>query len=250
MKYTLLIAPLLAATALGQADEVYKTLGLGDRVQITFRSGGTITGQLVRNPVGQPQKPAPKAGETAAPEAGIDYAKQPSLTVDMSWEYPGLEGSMTVNKKEIKDIRKLQSLDKETMDRLMKQRAEIRKALERQNDDNKAKSAKTAKEGEEERLRLEAEKKKELELKGTADSDLERLKRAGEGLKLLKKFPPEAGWGPDKLKEITQKTQRKNAVVTPEESEFVLNYQLWSEAKTAMDAATKKKENSPEEKKN
>src|SRR5919201_955486 len=112
------------ATALplaAQDDDVYKSLAIGDRVQVTFRSGGTISGQLVINPIGRTVKP-PKAGEPT--DEKIDYAKENSLTVDLSWEYPGLNGTMTITKKEIKEVKKLQHLDKETLKRLADQKAE------------------------------------------------------------------------------------------------------------------------------
>ena len=49
----------------------------------------------------------------------IDYSEASEVTIDLSLEYPGLNGTMTVAKKEIKEIRKLQNLDPQTMKRII-----------------------------------------------------------------------------------------------------------------------------------
>ena len=242
MKYTLLLLPLLSASAWGQAEDVYKTLSLGDRVQVIFRSGGTITGQLARNKVGQkPGVPADQA---------IDYSKEDSITVDLSWEYPGLEGTMTILKREIRDVKKLQTLDKETMERLKKQKEEVRRELERQNAQNKADAERRDKEALEAARKAAAQAKREADLAGKAGDVTEKLEKLKKGFELLKEFPPEAGWGPDKLKDIGGKAQRKQPV-TEQERKFMENFGAWSEAKSAQDEAIKgaKKEAPPEEKK-
>lgn len=236
MKYTLLAFPFLAATAWGQAEDVYKTLAKGDRVQITFRSGGTITGMLVANPIGHMPKAAPKEGEPAVDDS-IDYSKQNSLTVELSWEYPGLDGTMTLLKKEIKEVRKLQSLDKETMDRLRKQKAQIQQDLEKQNRSRVAESKKKDMEAAAAGAAYTQKTKSDQDAALSAADEAKNQKLAEEGLKLLKKFPPEAGWGPDKFKEISQKTQRKAAPITLDETEFIQNYPLWNRARESMDKA-------------
>lgn len=236
MKYTLLVFPFLAAAAWGQAEDVYKTLSKGDRVQITFRSGGTITGMLVANPLGQVPKGAPKEGDPAADDT-IDYTKQTSLTVDLSWEYPGLDGTMTLFKKEIKEVRKLQSLDRETMDRLRKQKAQIQKDLEKQNQQRVAESKKKEQESLAASSQQSDRAKTDADAATTAAEEAKNLKLAEEGLKLLKRFPPESGWGPDKFKEIGQKSRIKLLPITPDETDFMQNYPLWSRAKEAMDKA-------------
>ncbi len=60
MKYTFLVLPLLAAAARAQED-VYKALDVGDRVQIVFRNGNTIIGNLVVPRVAGPKVMAQKA---------------------------------------------------------------------------------------------------------------------------------------------------------------------------------------------
>ncbi|HLF94783.1 MAG TPA: hypothetical protein VJB14_15060 [Planctomycetota bacterium] len=236
MKYTLLILPFLAASAWGQTEDVYKNLALGDRVQVTFRSGGTITGNLARSRVGL------KPGVTL--DQAVDYSKEDSVTVDLSWEYPGLEGTMTILKREIREVKKLQTLDKETMERLKKQKAEVQKDLERQNAQNKADSEKREKDAQEEARKLAEKARRDKELTGKTGDVTEKLEKLKLGFELLKEFPPEAGWSAEKLKEIGGKAQRKQPV-TEQENKFLQNYALWAEAKSAQDEATKggKKEN-------
>ena len=214
MKNTLLILPFLAASAWGQAEDVYKTLSVGERVQITFRSGGTITGQLDVNPVGR--KPAPKV--PGAPKETLDYTKETALTINLSWEYPGLDGTMTVLKKEIKEIRKLQILDKDTMDTLKRQKEQIRKDLESQNQENEADAKKREQEALAEAKKLAEKAKAEQEATTLVTEEARQKKEAEEALKILKKFPPEAGWGPERLEEIQVKSTRKNSVITPDET--------------------------------
>src|ERR1043166_7083696 len=241
---TLLATLAASLPALAQDDDVYKTLALGDRVQVTFRSGCSISGQLVINPIGRTVRP-PKAGETT--EEKMDYAKENSLTVDLSWEYPGLNGTMTITKKEIREVKKLQHLDAETRKRLSEQKAEIQKDLARQNAAIKASSDKGAKEADAARAKMEADAKKEQ------DKVLEEAKEAAKQKKLeiLKQYPPDGGWGPDKLKEISGKAQRKQPL-TEQEMNFMQNFGAWAEAKSIQDEMLKgaeKKEAPPEVKK-
>jgi hypothetical protein len=230
MRYTLLVLPFLAASAWGQAEDVYKNLALGDRVQITFRSGGTLTGNLDVNPIGR--KPMPKGD--GLPEEAIDYTKEASLTINLSWEYPGLTGTMTILKTEIKEIKRLQTLDKETMDRLRKQKAQIQKDLEKQNLQLKSDALKRDKEAQAEAKKVAEKSKSEQDAATKAADEAKNAKMAEEAAKLMKKFPPEAGWGPDKLNEIQQKSARKNAPITPDETEFLQNYQMWVKARDAQ----------------
>ena len=241
MKYTMLILPFLTASAWGQAEDVYKTLSLGDRVQITFRSGGTITGNLDINPIGL--KPKPKV--EGAPEETIDYTKESGLTINLSWEYPGLDGTMTILKKEIKEVKKLQTLDKDTMDRLKKQKAQIHKDLEIQNAQLKADAKKREKDAHSAAEKGDIKAKTEGDAAARAAEEAKQAKQAEEDVKLLKRFPPEAGWGPKKLDEIQQKSLRKNSIITPDETDFMKSYQQWIRAK---DSADKPKAPAPDNK--
>src|SRR6185369_843405 len=90
MKYSLMLLPLLASVASAQED-IWKTLAKGDRVQITFRSGNMLLGNL-----------APKPGDPRVAPAVVDYSAATEITLDLSLEYPGLNGTMTVPRKEIK----------------------------------------------------------------------------------------------------------------------------------------------------
>ncbi|HXU10337.1 MAG TPA: hypothetical protein VN898_00080 [Candidatus Binatia bacterium] len=62
----------------------------GERVEITFPSGGTIMGTIVAPPGTAP--------------AG-------SLTLDVSWEYPGLTGTITVPKRDVAGLRKIRAME-------------------------------------------------------------------------------------------------------------------------------------------
>jgi len=357
MKYLPVLAPLLALSAAAPAfadapaatqDDVYKALSLGDRVQITFRSGNTVSGRLVPSPL-SPQakaKDAPRVALASGPfhllyfrdekdqscEAqdlifqvwlkrhadgkietiqkgskpelwqlyniegtpglvfqdrgsgrtltamGVqneskldelltrlrskggtegerpDYARDRTLTIDMSWEYPGLNGTMTVDKKEIREIRKLQNLDPKTLAEVEKEKKKVQAELEKQNLELRRAAIERDKAAEAE---IEARRKTEEEgaasrgEEGDLKAKLEKIRKWRE---LLTKFPPSV-WSEKKLEDIARKNQSR-LPITPEEREFMLSVADWKEAVAANEAARKeiedkkkKGERPPEEKK-
>jgi hypothetical protein len=243
MKYALMLLPLLATTASAQ-DDVWKLLAKGDRVQITFRSGNMILGVLDSKP----------ADPRLKPEA-IDYSTVSEITLDVSLEYPGLNGTMTVAKKEIKDIRKIQNMDAATMKRIREEMQRIqaqaasdeasRQASERERD----KSASAARAA---AIKAESEGKVD---KDKAAQLLKEFQDLQKGKELLQRFPPDK-WGPKTIQEIAEKNLRKQPI-TLEEREFLSEdvQRLWNlalkaqnEAK-ATEAKDKEKEKEKEEKK-
>ena len=179
MKYTLLLLPLLASVASAQ-DDVWKMLADGDRVQITFRSGNMIMGTLSHRPVDPRLK-----------QAATDYSTVSELTVDVSLEYPGLNGTMTVPKKEIKEVRKIQSMDAATMKRV---REELQRIQQQAASDE---ASRKASESEREKIAASArEKSIKEEESGKADKDkgavlLKDFQDLQKGKELLQRFPPE-----------------------------------------------------------
>ena len=83
-------APAFAQSSGGANQTPWSELAVGDRVEVTFRSGGTISGKLV----------APGTKSSV-----LDYAKETSLTLDIS--EAGVDGTLSASKKDIKSIRKL-----------------------------------------------------------------------------------------------------------------------------------------------
>lgn len=220
MKHALIAFLVLPAAAWAQED-AYSQLGLGHRVQITFRSGATITGQLVA----VSRDPKEKI-------ESVDYTKVSELTIDMSWEYTGLNGTMSIRKDQIKEIRKLQALDRATLERLQKEKAAMVKALEQANRDREA--AEDARD----KVALEAAKKamKAEAIKGGLGEaeEIKQLDKLKLGFELLKKFPPPE-WGPHRIAEIAAKAQRKQQP-TPEESDFAKNIDAWVMANSYREA--------------
>jgi len=207
MKYTWLLLPLLAATASAQED-VWKTLAKGDRVSVTFRSGNMIQGQL-----------AAKPADPRIPESAPDYSQIEEITLDVSLEYPGLNGTLSIPRKEIKEIRKLQNLDPATMKRIqeeiarIKQQAAADEASRRAFEADRERLAKKAREDAEKLDKASDQAKKKGQ---AAAKDWEDIQK---GLDLLKKFPP-GQYGPDTAKQVADKAVRKQPV-TPAETEFL-----------------------------
>ncbi|HVR83776.1 MAG TPA: hypothetical protein VMU54_05645 [Planctomycetota bacterium] len=218
MRYSLLLLPFLVSTAVAQ-DDIWKSLSKGDRVSITFRSGNAIQGQLT----GKPADPR-------IPEGPLDFSQLSEITIDVSLEYPGLNGTLSIPRKEIKEIRKLQNLDKATMDRINAEIARIRQQAAA--DEVARRALENEKDAALKKSRADAEKldksSKDLKDKGAAAvKDLEDLQK---GLDLLKRFPP-GQYGPDTAKTVADKALRKQPI-TADERDFLdqETQRLWNKA--------------------
>ena len=191
-------------------DPSWGDLALGDRIEVTFRSGNTISGSLVA--------PSPKT-------SAIDYSKESSLILDVTWEYPGLNGTMTISKKEIRSLRKLRVMDEKTRQRLieMKQRIAADNAKSAEPPAEPAKppaepKPDAPKADDEARMREEKAKKEAEELKKAMD--------------FYAKFPTPY-WGPERHTMDVQKKSRGQAL-SPAELEFESGYgDLWEKGRAA-----------------
>jgi hypothetical protein len=160
----------------------------GDRIEITFHSGATIGGTIVA--------PPPKA------EPG-------SLTLDVTWEYPGLNGTMTVARKEIRSIRKLQLLDEKTKQKL----AEMKRRIAEENArEEKPKPSPVVVTPEPPRPELSPER----------DPKEEELQKARE---FYAKYPA-PDWSEERRNAIRLKKFR-GQVPTPAERDFEAGFELW-----------------------
>jgi hypothetical protein len=318
-------------------DDGYKGLAVGDRVQVTFRSGGSLVGTLVPTPIMGPLsggKNRPKAvgvkgaaspltlflfhkkgdasseaqaavvdtwkrdvpeatvtlvemgdktsaelikahnvvatptvvfqdtasGRTQAQvglqsaerlsaaigrlraraeEDKIDFEKEDFLTLDVRLEYPGLNGTMSVSKKDIREVRKLQKLDEATRKRLEEEHRkikEIQAAEEKvRRDGEAARSAEAAKDIE----RTEKEEKEAAAKQVEGKALLEKAEKLKAQEELLKQFPPDQ-WNDERKQTILNKSQAK-LPISPEERAFLDKQAEWSEAVKA-DKAKKEKE--------
>ena len=202
--------PFLAAAAAAQDDD-YRPLRLGDRIQITFHSGNTLTGNLVAPPVKPDEKKVDK----------VDFIKAIALTLNISWEYPGLNGTMTIRKDQIKSVRKLRALDEATIKRLKQEIEKAKADLIQREGARQAAAAKRIQEAE----KASAEATAQDAAAERGKSELKRIDDLRKGLEVLAKFPPPA-WGPHKLQEIQAKNLNR-LPMTLQEREFVQNIELW-----------------------
>jgi len=167
----------------------------GDRVEITFASGATLIGTVV--------KPATPA-------------REPALTLDLTWEYPGLNGTLTVPTPDIRGIRKLRALDAETIRKV----TGLKRQMAQEPTEPPAATKPAA---------PVASKPAPADPKAQDD---EELKKA---LEMYARFP-EPDWGPERRNAIKLK-QYRGQVPTPLEREFLAGYDLWEKGR----AAAKKK---------
>jgi hypothetical protein len=227
MKYTMILLPFLASAAAAQ-DDVWKTLNKGDRIQVTFRSGNMLLGNLDNKPTDPRLAPVV-----------TDYSSATEITIDLSLEYPGLNGTMTIPKKEIKEIRKLQNLDPATMKRIQEEMKRIQALAAADEASRKTSEAERDKIKEKERKKADEEakdKEKDKEAGSKALKDFEDLQK---GKELLKRFPPDK-WGPQTASQVAEKSLRKQPV-TADEVEFLKdeNRRLWDLALQAQQAKEK-----------
>jgi hypothetical protein len=228
-----MITTLMLAVLCSGQEDVWKSLKIGDRVQVVFRTGSMITGQLT-----------PKPGDPRVKVAAIDYTRLDVITLDVTLEYPGLNGTLSIPKKEIKELRKLQNLDPATMKRLQE---ELRKVQEAALADE---IARKASEGERDQKAKAAAAASQKESEASAEASaqggeiVKQAERLKQGLELLARFPaPE--WGQHRISEITGKALRKQPISILEK-EFADNFGLWQEAQSYQEK--QKKEKAPENK--
>jgi len=203
-------APAFAEAPAGRQDVSWGDLTLGDRIEVTFQSGNTISGTLVAS------------DSKATP---IDYSKQSALVLDVTWEYPGLNGTMTVPKKEVKSIRKLRVMDEKTRQNLIEMKNRIA-AENAKSGEPKAEPPKLPPDAKPEAPKTDDEKKKAEEL---AIKEAEERKKATE---FYSKFPTPY-WGPERHIMNVQKKARGQAL-SPAESEFENGYlDLWEKGRSA-----------------
>jgi len=202
-----LACPALAAAQEAPRDPL-KDIKIGDRVQIELRTGFSIQGQII---------------STDPKVTAIE--KMPVITLDVKWEYPELRGYVGVERIHIKSVTKLPRLEAKDLEARDKAREEALKKMGAEDAARRARMAET--EIEAEKAKKEAEKKEKGEkLKGVG-ADLEaKAAMIKKGAEIYAKFPPSDGWGPDKAKEIAQKTITK-VPATTDELDFMSNIDAW-----------------------
>jgi len=213
-----------AASAQDAPRDPFKDFKVGDRIQISLRSGFVLQGQILSSD--------PKV---------TTLEKMQTIILDVQWEYPELKGHIGVERIHVKSVKRLPILSKEELAERDKAR---QAALKRMDAEDMARRSRLAeREIEIENARREAEKKEKLEKSKGLGADLEaKAELLKKGAALHEKFPPSAGWGPEKLKEISMKTITK-VPATNDEREFAENIATWLEYKKYLeDEAMKTKE--------
>lgn len=218
----------------------------GSRIKVTLRNGNTLRGTVIH-----PEYLKELNKKNWKPR-DYNFEKSDSVVLDISLEQPELGGTVTLKRKDLKEpILELQPLDPATIERLEKQREQVRADNQQRLD---------------EYLKLKAERdaedeaaRKKAEGEGTETEDpLEKKKKEIEELqaaiKVYEKFAEgtvedqQAGkaWGSERLKVIQTKT-RALTPLTAEEQEFMSSYDQWVLGKKASDELKKSKEEKKEE---
>jgi hypothetical protein len=195
-------------------DVSIKDVAVGDRVEVRFHSGNTISGIVVAPP-----------GKTK--EEAVDLATQSSITLDVSMEYPGLNGTMTVLKKEIQKVTLLHQLD----DKTRKSIEQMKKQLAQGNATKPPPKAETPA-----TPPPAPEPPKPDPKPDDAKPDDDQR-----GKDLFAKFPPPE-WGPDRLNAIRVKRAR-GVVPSLDEQEFEKGFPLWDKARAAAAKAANSQKN-------
>ena len=195
---------------------------------------------------------ANKPADPRVVPAPVDYSTATEITLDLSLEYPGLNGTMTIPRKEIKEIRKLQNLDAATMKRIQEEMKRIQAQAAADDAERRAREAERDKQKEKEREKALKEGKESEKNKEKGAQLLKDFEDLQKGKELLKKFPPDK-YGPQTLKDIVDMGIRRQPVPT-DVREFAEpeTQRLWNlalQAQREAESAEKKDKEKTEEKK-
>jgi hypothetical protein len=223
----ILLVLALAGTAAAQDPprDPLKDIKVGDRVELILKNGFSIQGQLISLD--------PKVTEVE---------KMKVIVLDIGYEYPELKGHVGVERVHVKSSRKLARLELKDLENREKARQEALKRMETEDMARRARMAERDIEIEKERK--EAEKKEKGEKMKGVGKDLEaKAEMLKKGADLHAKFPESAGWGVDKLKAIGMKTITQ-VPRTPDEAEFLANYDTWLKYKVYLEEQKQKEKES------
>lgn len=212
------------AAAQESARDALKDLKLGDRVELFLKNGFSVQGEII--------SVDPKITEVE---------KMKVIMLDIGWEYPELKGHVGVERIHVKGSRKLDRLSQKELEARDKARQE---ALRRMESEDMARRARIAARDQElEVERMAAEKKEKAEkMKGLGKELEAKAEMLKKGAEVHGKFPESAGWGPDRMKQIAQKTITR-VPATMEEREFAENIDLWIQYRNYLEEQkTKEKE--------
>jgi hypothetical protein len=206
----ILLVLALAGTAAAQDPprDPLKDIKVGDRVELILKNGFSIQGQLI-----------------ALDPKVTEVEKMKVIVLDIGYEYPELKGHVGVERVHVKSSRKLARLELKDLEIREKARQEALKRMETEDMSRRARMAERDIEIEKERK--EAEKKEKAEKMKGLGADLQaKAELLKKGAEFYAKFPPSAGWGQEKAKEITQKAFT-HVPVTADEREFMGGIELW-----------------------
>lgn len=198
-----LFLPILVAMVVPQAQDPWSGMHLGDRVDVTLQDGSHLEGTLSSLPRDPRTLPS-----------SIDFSTAREITLDVSLATPGLHGSLTLPKTEIRDVRLLAPLDS----------AQLKRAREAQEKQDSQSARDEADRKARERSRTEAARREREDLlrQEVLALVVARLAKEQEdlekGMELLKRFPPR-DWGPERLQQIARRGMAF-LPVTPDEVAF------------------------------
>ncbi|MBI4565505.1 MAG: hypothetical protein HY716_12495 [Planctomycetes bacterium] len=220
-----------------------KDLRVGDRVEISLISGYGFIGRILPE---DPRFPSAKRDERIREltdeEKAAAVQGMKVIYLDVSEEFAGLKsGRLGVSRALIRSARKLPGLTPAELEARAKAREQ---ALIRMAEEDAARRSLMAEaELEEAKEREDAERrKKEREAKEVVGGLNEMLQK---GKALFEKFPPSAGWGPEKIKELQNKTILR-IFPTEEEIDFMNNYESWLQYKLYTEQQALKEEQKKE----
>jgi hypothetical protein len=169
----------MSAAALAQAD-AFKECDLGQRVEITFKAGHTLRGELCK----------PRGWEK------YDLHKDIVVALNVTLEYLRLDGQVAIEKQTVKSVRKLAALSPDEVQKILNSKS---KALSQLNREEQARIQAQLEQFDREKQAKSKSIDEKLEdlSKDKPSSDEEKAKKA---LEIYATFPESEGWGPEKYK--------------------------------------------------
>lgn len=201
------------------SQETKVNLGDGDRVEIILTNENSFRGSVT--------------------ELTSDY-----ITIDISLEYKALNGTITIEFTSIKTVTKLLPLSAEYIKKLLEEKGEAKKSIEKQNEELKH-AREAVEKGELDTATAEEKAKKKEKKKKSLEEAIKGSEEMQKSLNLLSEFPPGEEWNEEKYKQLKNKFVVTGMTPTETEQKFLDNYELWKKGAQYMEESEK----APEEEK-
>ena len=217
------IFAILILTAITYADEIK----VGDRVELTLKNDNSFRGTVK--------------------EVSEDY-----ITLDITFEYPSLNGTLSLKRSFISGVSLLGTIDPDTLKEVLAQKEKVKRLVDKQNSEIKQDKEQQIQQAEKASLdeaeaATEAAKKEDESKK--QKSLAEQVDDLAKSLKIVEEFPPGDKWSEAEYKKLKDQFITIKVTLNKEEQRFVENFDIWKKGVEYSEKLKKATEQKPTEEK-